>query len=179
MRRCSLGRSQPRSLGAVDVGGITVAGESGGANLAIATALKLKHEQMISVYMCPYICGKYPNDSFPSTKEFEGYVLSNEAMATMAAGYGDGIGGNPLAWPSNCTAADLEGFPNIVISVNECDPLRDEGMDFYRKCIAAGVQAEGKVLLGTVHATDNYFPGTAPHTTRATSRAIAGFAKSV
>ena len=84
-------------LGAVDAGGITIAGESGGANLAIATALKLKHEQMISgVYaMCPYICGKYPNDSFPSTKEFEGYVLSNEAMATMAAGYGDGIGGNP------------------------------------------------------------------------------------
>ena len=54
--------------------------------------------------------------------------------------------------------------------MNECDPLRG-GMDFYRKCIAAGVQAEGKVLLGTVHATDNYFQGQrrtqhAPHPER-------------
>ena len=166
-------------LGIVETGGVVVAGESGGGNLAIATTLRLKQEQKISgVYaMCPFISGVYPNDSYPSTKEFDGYVLSNEMMTTMAAGYGDGIRGNPMAWPSNCTINDLKDFPPIVISTNELDPLRDEGMDFYRKCIQAGVEAEGKVLLGTVHATDNYFPGTAPHITRATCRAIAGFAK--
>ena len=39
---------------------------------------------------------------------------------------------NPLAWPSFATAADVEGFSPTVIRVNECDPLRDEGINFYR-----------------------------------------------
>lgn len=173
--------SHRSELGIVESGGIVVAGESGGGNLAIATALRLKQEQKVSgVYaMCPFISGVYIGpDAFPSTREFDGYVLSKEMMATLAAGYGDGIAANPLAWPSNCTSDDLQGFPPIVISTNELDPLRDEGMDFYRKCMAAGVQAEGKILLGTVHATDNYFPGTAPHITHATCGAITGFVKS-
>ena len=168
-------------LGIVEAGGLVVAGESGGGNLAIATVLTLKQEQLIdgAYVMCPFICGKYPCKSFPSTLEFDGYILSNEVMTTLAAGYGDGIEENPLAWPSNCTTDDLMDFPPIVISTNELDPLRDEGINFFQKCLAAGVIAEGKILLGTVHATDNYFPGTAPHITRATCKAIAGFSRSL
>ena len=39
---------------------------------------------------------------------------------------------NPLAWPSFATVDDVTGFPPTVINVNECDPLRDEGINFYR-----------------------------------------------
>ena len=29
-------------------------------------------------------------------------------------------------------STDVAGLPRCVISVNECDPLRDEGINFYR-----------------------------------------------
>jgi acetyl esterase/lipase len=35
---------------------------------------------------------------------------------------------NPLAWPLNAQRVDLEGLPPHVISVDELDPLRDEGL---------------------------------------------------
>ena len=61
-------------LGAVDVGGITVAGESGGANLAIATALKLKQRanDLWSIRHVPIHLWQYPNDSFLGRKNLKG-----------------------------------------------------------------------------------------------------------
>jgi acetyl esterase/lipase len=47
----------------------------------------------------------------------------------------------PLAWPGFATAGDVRGLPPVVISVNECDPLRDEGVNFYRLLIANGQPA--------------------------------------
>ena len=34
---------------------------------------------------------------------------------------------------------DVVGLPPTVISVNECDPLRDEGINFYRLLLKNGV----------------------------------------
>jgi acetyl esterase len=48
---------------------------------------------------------------------------------------------NPLAWSAFATAEDVAGFPPAVISVNECDPLRDEGISFYRLLMHSGVRA--------------------------------------
>jgi acetyl esterase/lipase len=45
---------------------------------------------------------------------------------------------DPLAWPLFATDDDLRGLPRTVISVNECDPLCDEGVAMYRKLLAAG-----------------------------------------
>ena len=39
---------------------------------------------------------------------------------------------NPIAWPGFADEAEVKGLPSVVISVNECDPLRDEGINFYR-----------------------------------------------
>ena len=41
-------------------------------------------------------------------------------------------GENPLAWPYFATEADVAGLPPHVITVNEFDPLRDEGTAYYR-----------------------------------------------
>jgi acetyl esterase/lipase len=59
-----------------------------------------------------------------------------------------------MAWPYWASLEDLTGFPQTVISVNECDPLRDEGVAFYRKLIEAGVNARCRNVLGTMHATE-------------------------
>ena len=34
--------------------------------------------------------------------------------------------------PASRRTTDVKGLPPTVISVNECDPLRDEGINFYR-----------------------------------------------
>ena len=37
---------------------------------------------------------------------------------------------NPLAWPYHATVEELADLPPHIISVNELDPLRDEGLVF-------------------------------------------------
>lgn len=161
---------------------LVLAGESGGGNLAIATALLLGRAGeaglVDGVYaMCPFIGGLYPNPRFPSTARYDGIVLSSAAMSRYAAGYGDDLGDDPLAWPSVATREELAVLPPLVVSLNEFDPLVDEGVDFYRRCVEAGVRARCVVLSGTVHGTDNFFSGLCPDISRNTASAIAALGR--
>ena len=85
--------------------------------------------------------------------------------------------GDPLAWPSFAGVGDVTGLPPTTISVNECDPLRDEGINFYRLLLEAGVPAACRQVMGTVHATE-VFPAACPDISRETARSIADFARS-
>ena len=71
--------------------------------------------------------------------------------ATMAYGIEAFNARNPLAWPSFATREDVEGLPPTVISVNECDPLRDEGIAFYRLLMDSGVSARCRQMMGACH----------------------------
>ena len=66
-------------------------------------------------------------------------------------------------------------FPTTVISVNECDPLRDEGIAFYRKLVEAGVNARCRNVLGTMHATE-LIPIVCPEITSDAAAHLAAFA---
>jgi len=144
----------------IDSGRIVVSGESGGGNLAIATALQLKQDGDLSLIrglyaLCPYIAGAWPDERFPSSTENAGIVLNLEGNGgRMAYGIEAFEAANPLAWPSFATEEDVAGFPPTFISVNECDPLRDEGVEFYRLLVRAGVQAQCRTVMGTVHGTE-------------------------
>jgi acetyl esterase/lipase len=83
---------------------------------------------------------------------------------------------NPLAWPSFATVDDVAGFPPTVINVNECDPLRDEGINFYRKLLEAGVAARCRQMMGTMHGTEIFIIA-CPDVSRDTARDIAAFTK--
>ena len=61
---------------------------------------------------------------------------------------------DPLSWMGFATIDDLRGFPRMVLSMNEADPFCDEGINFYRRAVKAGVNVEGKVLLGSDHGND-------------------------
>ncbi len=170
------------------ISSIVIAGESGGGNLSLATTLKASQEGWLSqidgVYaMCPYISGDYvnPPGKLVSLYENDGYMLSASMMAALTRVYDPDEANctNPLAWPYHASPADLKGLPPHVISVNELDPLRDEGLAYYRKLLGEGVSAIARTVHGTPHAGDQSYPDVVPDVYQESIRSIFGFASSL
>lgn len=164
----------------VDRTRIVVAGESGGGNLTLATGLKLKRDGDLGLIkglyaLCPYLAGQWPTPECPSSAENNGILLELHNNRG-AVGYGIEAfnSRNALAWPSFATVEDVQGFPPTVISVNECDPLRDEGINFYRLLLKAGVPARARQVMGTMHGTE-IFTIACPEISRDTARDLAAF----
>jgi acetyl esterase len=166
----------------IDPARIVVAGESGGGNLTLATALKLKQDGDLGLVkglyaMCPYIAGQWPSPDSPSSTENNGILLD---LHNNRGAVGYGIEAfterNPLAWPSFATVDDVQGLPPTVISVNECDPLRDEGINFYRLLMRAGIAARCRQVMGTIHGTE-VFAIACPEISRDTARDLAAFCR--
>jgi acetyl esterase len=167
---------------------IVVSGESGGGNLTLTVSHKAKREGWLGgvagfYAQCPYISNRYLEqpDELPSLKENDGYIFDAMGLAVIGSIYDpDGQhAGDPACWAGNATEADLEGMPPHVISVNELDPLRDEGLVYYRRLVRAGVPAVGRVVAGTCHAGDLLCAGAMPDVYAATLRDVTGFAHSL
>jgi acetyl esterase/lipase len=161
---------------------IIVAGESGGGNLTLATGLKLHRDGDLGLIrglyaLCPYIAGSWPQDHLPSSVENDGILLHlHNNRGALAYGIEELEKKNPLAWPGFATEADVKGLVPTVISVNECDPLRDEGIEFYRLLIRAGVPARCRQVMGTIHGTE-IFAISCPDVSRETAGSIAQFCR--
>jgi acetyl esterase/lipase len=172
--------SQADELG-VDAQRVVVAGESGGGNLTLATGMQLLRDGDIGLVsglyaLCPYIAGRWPHERFPSSVENEGILLNlHHNRGAVAYGLEHFEAQNPLAWPAFATIDDVAGLPRTFISVNEADPLRDEGVDFYRLLLEAGVAAQCRTVMGTSHGMD-VFTAVLPDISRETAASIARFA---
>lgn len=167
-------------------------GESGGANLSLATAIKANREGWIKeisgVYgYVPYVSGAYgwrkdrAARELPSLVENDGYFI-NVGMTTGLAYYyspGKGELEDPLAWPYHAQTSDLKGLPPVYISCDELDPLRDEGLAFYRKLLDAEVDACAEVNLGVTHGGALMFRNALPNVNKKHIRNIAAFTKEV
>jgi acetyl esterase len=164
----------------IDITRVIVAGESGGGNLTLATGLKLLRDGDIGLIsglyaLCPYIAGEWPLPQFPSSTENNGILLElHHNRGRVGYGIEAFEAKDPLAWPSFATEDDVRGLPPTVILVNECDPLRDEGLEFYRLLLRAGVSARCRQSMGTMHGTE-IFPVVCPDISRDTARDIAAF----
>jgi acetyl esterase/lipase len=170
--------------GELGVDTVVISGESGGGNLALAVPLKAKQEgwldEIDGVYaMCPMIAGTWRKQpEFPSQRENDDYFISCALLSIMGALY-DPAGAHadePTCWPSRASDTDLAGLPPHVISVNELDPLRDEGLTYQRRLVTAGVSAVGRTVNGTVHSADVFFRKAIPDVYAATVRDVRGFA---
>ena len=73
-------------------------------------------------------------------------------------------------------ATDLAGLPPAYVLTAEFDPLRDEGIAFYRMLLAAGVPARCRQVMGTAHASATMVI-LCPDICRDTARSIADFAR--
>ena len=162
----------------IDPAHVIVAGESGGGNLTLATGLQLSRDGDLGLIrglyaLCPYIAGSWPDERYPSSVENNGILLDlHNNRGRMAYGIKEFDNQNPLAWPAFATEEDVAGFPPTVISVNECDPLRDEGIAFYRLLLRAGVAARCRQVMGTIHGTE-IFAIACPDISRETAASIA------
>ncbi len=167
---------------------VIVSGESGGGNLTLAVCLKAKKdgklEQIDGVYaMCPFISNAWSKKSqeLPSLYENDDYMFSCRMLGLIPSIYDPEHKNenNPLCWPYLAKKEDLQGLPPHVISVNELDPLRDEGLRYYQMLLAAGVSGYSRTVNGTCHCADQSFRKALPEVFGATIRDIKGFADSL
>jgi|TARA_B110000967_G_scaffold161382_1_gene167508 acetyl esterase len=167
----------------IDKNRIVVAGESGGGNLTLATGMSLKKEGKLNIVkglyaLCPYIAGIWPLETNPSSISNNGIFLDlHNNPGPIAYGIDELHNKNPLAWPGFATIEDVQGFPPTHIHVNECDPLRDEGYNFYKLLKDARVETDFTEAKGTIHATE-LFVTMCPDISLRAAKNIAKFCRS-
>jgi acetyl esterase len=139
-----------------DLGRIVVHGMSAGGGLAAALAL-LARDRGGPAIGFQFLSTPELDDRLgtPSMRAFTSTPVWNRPKAVLSWDYylGTGIAGtagvSPYAAPARAT--DLAGLPPAYVAVMEFDPLRDEGIDYARALLAAGVPTELHLFPGTFH----------------------------
>ena len=172
------------------ISALVLQGDSGGANLALAATIRAGRGRdadpvdgagidgvrtdgvrIDGVYASvPYISGLYEwraehnPPELPSLAENDGYFMSNALNSILRDLYDEGRANsrNPLAWPYFATVDDVRGLPPHVISVNELDPCRDEGLAYAQTLRDAGVTVVERTVLGICHFGDELFRAALP-----------------
>lgn len=148
---CWLG-SPEQDLG-VEAHRIAVVGQSAGGGLAAALALLARDrggpQPCFQFLGCPELDDRCQSLSM---LEFVETPMFNRSAAEASWNHylgADRKDVSSYAAPSRST--DLRGLPPAYISTQEFDPLRDEGIDYFRALQAAGVSCELHSFPGTFH----------------------------
>jgi acetyl esterase len=140
----------------VDVGRISVGGESAGANLAAVAALMardrggpaLVHQTLIN----PMLDTDFDTASY--LENAEGYFLTRKTMMWYWEQYLGSDAGTKDPYAVPLQAKDVSGLPPALLIVGEFDPLRDETEAYAGRLQAAGVVTTCTRYDGGVH---NFF----------------------
>jgi acetyl esterase len=135
----------------LDTGQIAIGGDSAGANLAIATALRLRGrgEPRLAGMLLNY--GAFDTERRPSHDRFgsDDFMLNPDEMDAFWADYlAPGHERDPLARP---LLAELGGLPPAFLCIAECDILADENVAMAERLKQAGVDVDARVYRGAVH----------------------------
>ena len=144
-------RAHAEDLG-LDPERIAIAGDSAGANLALASLLSLRDQREPLPAGGALFYGCYWSRlGTESHQKFGGggYRLSSKEMGWFWKLYlGDRGKGNPLAEPMD---ANLEGLPPLFLTYGEIDPLADDTREMVQRLDRAGVVHECVAYPGLVH----------------------------
>jgi acetyl esterase len=138
----------------IDPGRIAVAGDSAGANLALALCLTLREAGEEQPRAAGLVYGVYSDDhESPSHAAFGGgeYLLSTPTMRWFWDHYvpDPARRRDPLVSP---LYADLRGLPPLYVSAAEFDPLCDDSERLARRLIEVGVDLDWRLWRGVTHA---------------------------
>jgi acetyl esterase len=136
----------------VDAARMAVGGDSAGANLAIASQLRLRDDGHPVLEAMLFNYGAFNDRETPSWTRYDGprYMLEADEMHAFWDNYlrDDGDRDNPLAVPLR---ADLRGLPATFMTVAECDILVDDNHAMAAALRAAGVEVELRSYAGATH----------------------------
>ncbi len=137
----------------VDPGRLALAGDSAGANLALAACLRLRDSGEPLVRAAALVYGCYSDDfDSPSHAAFGGgaHFLSTSTMRWFWNHYAPdpATRRDPFASPLR---ADLRGLPPLYVSAAELDPLRDDSERLAHRLIEAGVELDWRLWRGVTH----------------------------
>lgn len=133
---------------------LALAGDSAGANLALATCLALKQRGEAQPTTAALIYGAFSADlDSPSHRAYGNgdYILSTPTMHWFWDQYvpDKARRADPLASP---LLGDLAGLPPLYLSAAELDPLRDDSERMVAKLALAGVDFDYRLWRGVTHA---------------------------
>jgi acetyl esterase len=136
----------------LDADRIIVAGDSAGASIAAALAIRMRDCDMpLFGQALIYPATDLANDT-PSRRQFaEGYSVSGSTLRWFAEHYlsAGTLATDPYASP--LLARDLSHLPPTLLITADHDPLRDEGRAYAQRLIAAGNDVCYEEWRGTVH----------------------------
>jgi len=139
----------------IDTTKIILAGDSAGANMAAAAAMKAKNENgpeiLLQLLLYPALDSEMNTKSYNEFKD--GPWLTKKAMEYFWNSYVQEKENfkNYYAVPMLADIEELQKLPPAFIITAENDVLRDEGEEYARKLNEAGVKTGCVRILGTCH----------------------------
>lgn len=131
---------------------MAIAGESAGGNLAVATTIFARDNNLT---MPRHVLAVYPiaNTSMmlPSRMDSANAKPLNTAMLSWFGHYYQTSKADAQDTRLNLVAADLRGLPPVTIINAQIDPLRSDGDTLATALKAAGNQVEQKTYMGVTH----------------------------
>ncbi|HWM16026.1 MAG TPA: alpha/beta hydrolase [Microbacterium sp.] len=139
----------------LDASCMAVAGDSVGGNMAAVLAILAKKRGDVAfIHQSLYYPVTDAAQDTASYREFaEGFHLRAASMAWFWDSYLPDIGArhDVTASPLRAPVDELKGLPETFLIVDENDVLRDEGEEYGRKLIEAGVRTTLVRYDGTIH----------------------------
>lgn len=137
---------------------IGVAGDSAGANVALALLLSLKARgdrlPAAAALMSPWTDMEATGESYETRAAADPFHQRGMIKALAAAYLGPGADPrNPLASP---IVADLAGLPPLLVQVGDRETVLSDSADLVRRAILAGVDARLHVWPGMFHVFQLY-----------------------
>ncbi|WP_158887667.1 alpha/beta hydrolase [Amycolatopsis anabasis] len=161
----------------IDPARLGVGGDSAGGGLAAATALLARDRGG------PALCFQYlgipeldDRLDTPSMLRFHDTPMWNQPKAVLSWKYYLGgpttvDGRDGLCYAAPARAEDLTGLPPAYVTACEFDPLRDEGLRYAQRLLAAGVTVELHHYPGTFHGSGRIREAAVTQRMRADQRA--------